>query len=571
MIAKNLIPAVSYVRMSTDRQEESPDQQRAEIARLAERGGYKILREYYDKGISGDATEKRVQFKKMIRDAEQARDFNAILCWDQDRFGRFDSLEAGKWIEPLRDAEVVLVTLAQGEIDWNSFEGRIVFGVTQEAKHQFLHDLSRNVLRGLVKSCESGNHFGMAPYGYDRVFYDATGAEVYRAKPSDGFRKPRNWSVKLTPSDDPQVVSTVRWIYDTYVGTDTTTRQLAIQLNRRGVASPAGCMWHARQVWWMLQNPVYVGTLTFGRKNRGKYNKLGVDGSIVKAKAKTDSGTIIVENNHPPLVERETFDAVQRKFQDRSQHNLKPTPNAYPLSGLVHCGHCGRRMRGQTARSKGKVYRYYRCPTADFTTGTGSDGCRNYCIRAEMLEHYLIRPVKQQLLDADGKESLRAEILAEIERQSMPATDVIKSLTNNLAMLESEIKQGARALLLAKPEDMQEASVLLAEWRAKRDALKSELDRLAKQQSGDSTAERLCNAAMKKLNRIEANLKSADPALLRHTYKQFFSKIELWFRPVGRRYFLLSTGLVHFNTLNVLSDVGCSGSCTPGEAATSTT
>ena len=89
------VAAVTYVRMSSDKQEESPEQQRAELAKLAERGGFQVVREYFDSAISGDATEKRKQFQKMIADAERG-EFKAILCWDQDRFGRFDSIEAGR-------------------------------------------------------------------------------------------------------------------------------------------------------------------------------------------------------------------------------------------------------------------------------------------------------------------------------------------------------------------------------------------------------------------------------------------------------------------------------------------
>ena len=51
----------------------------------------------------------------------------AVLCWDQDRFGRFDPLEAGYWIKPLRDAGIRLETVAQGRIDWEDFAGRIIF------------------------------------------------------------------------------------------------------------------------------------------------------------------------------------------------------------------------------------------------------------------------------------------------------------------------------------------------------------------------------------------------------------------------------------------------------------
>jgi site-specific DNA recombinase len=87
-----LTPAGSYIRMSGKQQEASPEQQWAEIRKMADRLGYKILREYFDEGISGDATQRRKAFQQMIRGTEEKRDYAAILCWDQDRFGRFDSI-----------------------------------------------------------------------------------------------------------------------------------------------------------------------------------------------------------------------------------------------------------------------------------------------------------------------------------------------------------------------------------------------------------------------------------------------------------------------------------------------
>ena len=49
MITKGkLTPAVAYIRMSSGKQEASPDQQRAEVAKLAEKHGCRIVREYFD-------------------------------------------------------------------------------------------------------------------------------------------------------------------------------------------------------------------------------------------------------------------------------------------------------------------------------------------------------------------------------------------------------------------------------------------------------------------------------------------------------------------------------------------
>src|SRR5437899_9340982 len=103
-------PAVTYYRMSTDKQEKSIEDERIEVERMAAREGYSILRDYVDEAISGDDTRKRKAFQQMIRDATDKRDFRFILCWDRKRFGRFHSVEAGYWISPLVQAGVQIHT-----------------------------------------------------------------------------------------------------------------------------------------------------------------------------------------------------------------------------------------------------------------------------------------------------------------------------------------------------------------------------------------------------------------------------------------------------------------------------
>lgn len=85
-------PVVGHIRMSTDKQEDSPEQQKAEINKLAKRVGYRVIRWFKDHGISGAKTHKRREFRRIILGAKERSDFKSILCWDQDRLGRFDSI-----------------------------------------------------------------------------------------------------------------------------------------------------------------------------------------------------------------------------------------------------------------------------------------------------------------------------------------------------------------------------------------------------------------------------------------------------------------------------------------------
>ncbi len=176
----------------------------------------------------------------MHADACSRPDFKCILVWDQDRFGRFDSLEAGHWIHPLRNAGVQLVTVADGPVDWSDFTGRVMFSLKQEGKHQFLIDLSRNTTRGHITSAISGFLCGQAaPYGFDRMIVDTAGVHQQRVRNGEEFVKSRAWKVTLVASDDPVKVETIHWLFRTYAEQDVGLRQLANALNKRGIPGPA--------------------------------------------------------------------------------------------------------------------------------------------------------------------------------------------------------------------------------------------------------------------------------------------------------------------------------------------
>jgi len=150
---------VGYIRMSTDKQEDCPAQQKAEITKLAQREGYRIIRWYEDHGISEAKTLKRPEFRHMIRDADDRGDFRAILCCDQERFGRFDSIEAGEWISPLRRAGVELVNVCHGRIDWEDFaaDNQVeVFSIVDLP--QFESERLRNFVRSIQQQIPFALH-----------------------------------------------------------------------------------------------------------------------------------------------------------------------------------------------------------------------------------------------------------------------------------------------------------------------------------------------------------------------------------------------------------------------------
>jgi len=85
---------VLYARYSSENQtENSIEGQLRECSEFAERKGYKVIKTYADRAISGKKADNRPQFMQMITDSKQ-KNFDAVIVWKIDRFSRdkYDSV-----------------------------------------------------------------------------------------------------------------------------------------------------------------------------------------------------------------------------------------------------------------------------------------------------------------------------------------------------------------------------------------------------------------------------------------------------------------------------------------------
>lgn len=75
-----------YVRVSTDQQ--TVQNQLADLQRVAERSGWEIVQVFQDQGISGaKSRDQRPQFDALLKAATR-REFDLIAAWSVDRLGR---------------------------------------------------------------------------------------------------------------------------------------------------------------------------------------------------------------------------------------------------------------------------------------------------------------------------------------------------------------------------------------------------------------------------------------------------------------------------------------------------
>ena len=322
-----LTPAACYIRMSSDKQDRSPAQQRAEIAKLASREGCFIAPglEFIDEGITGDSgPDQRPGFKAMLAAAAAGR-FKVLLAYDQDRVGRFDSLDAGKWLAPIRDSGVRIVTVVQGHIDLESSGGRIIYTVNQEAKKAFLIEHAAKTLRGkLATAARGGRNGGVLAYGMDRGLFDAAGALVRRLAPGESVRLAGH-IVRALPSTDEARVSAVRFLFGRYASAAVSFRALAGELATRGFPPPPSGEWNGAVVAGILRNPLYCGTARFGACSVAKYHCVrggeivAVNGNKGKRRTKPQEEWIPTPGAFQGIIPVAQFKRVQAQAAERSQ------------------------------------------------------------------------------------------------------------------------------------------------------------------------------------------------------------------------------------------------------------
>ena len=92
--------AAQYVRMSTDQQQYSTQNQADKIAEYAQQRNIDIVRTYADEGKSGLSIGGRASLQKLIADVETGvADFSIVLVYDVSRWGRFqDADEAAFYV-----------------------------------------------------------------------------------------------------------------------------------------------------------------------------------------------------------------------------------------------------------------------------------------------------------------------------------------------------------------------------------------------------------------------------------------------------------------------------------------
>ena len=148
--------AVLYLRVS--KQEQTVENQRAELERVAAARGWRIVGVFKDEGISGTfGREVRAQYDAMLKQGVQAK-YDVVLAWDVTRLSRSLS-DLVATLDELHACGIDLY-LHQQAVDTTTPAGKALFqmcGVFAEFERGML---SERVKAGLIRAKEEGKVLG---------------------------------------------------------------------------------------------------------------------------------------------------------------------------------------------------------------------------------------------------------------------------------------------------------------------------------------------------------------------------------------------------------------------------
>ncbi len=260
--------AAMYVRMSTEHQQYSIENQTAAMEIYAASRQMEIVKIYTDGGKSGLSFSGRLGLQQLIADVkERTKEYSDILVLDLTRWGRFQDVDESAHYEYLcRSGGFKLHYVAEQFENDGSVSSSIIKNVKRAMAAEYSRELSKKVYAGQCRLIEKGfRQGGHAGYGLRRLLIDENRQPKCELLPGQrkSFQTDR---VILVPGPDEEVQN-VRWIYTSFVQDGLTETEIAERLNVRGVLTDLGRSWTRSTVHQILINEKYIGNNIFNRRS----------------------------------------------------------------------------------------------------------------------------------------------------------------------------------------------------------------------------------------------------------------------------------------------------------------
>jgi len=314
---KPLIPAVQYLRMSTDKQEYSIDHQKDHNGKFAIQHGFGVIHDYIEPGISGVTAEDRPQFLQMLDDLCSGRvRCKAVLIYDMSRFGRFQIPTESMYHEhKLAMMNIRLIQCTKEYREQESYADTFMRFLEAQAAGQQSNDLSWRVYRAAKRFVAMGfKQGGIAGYGLRRFETDGRG-NLIDEKPMEHLQRKRfaTSRVILMPGPEEEV-EWIRWMYDQFFHYRQRPAQIAAMLNAKGILSDHGRTWTDTVVKEILTNEKYIGNNVYNRTSC-RITTIGEkNGKLIR---NPESEWVRYKKAYPAIIDDVLFEQVQDIINSR--------------------------------------------------------------------------------------------------------------------------------------------------------------------------------------------------------------------------------------------------------------
>ena len=500
---------VAYLRVSKDTSQS--DRQREGINEWAKTNAIRIAHFYCDDQGSNprDMAEKRADFQQMLRDLQMSL-FDALVVFEQDRFGFKDVAQFFTLISILRDNGVELWSVKDGNLS-NEDAGTVFMATagaltsTEEVKTKGHRSLSKKILLARAGKWTGG----YPPYGLDVVCKDERGDFKWRLvwvghhrririgpdgaeQPYDGKGNVPGRDERDIPTFAPSIraerLDVVRRVFQWFVEECISPSRIAARLNDLRTDPVFGSQWNKQKIKMLLSNPAYVGFPCINKRGGSRYWEY-VDGQLIpvrSTKGRVKGGRRRKREDHvgpstpvyEPIVSPAVFEQAQQRLEARSRAYREKVPTtkaprvaAFWLRNLLVCAGCNAPMRAWNAQGAKIPYRSYCCGTYGTFGPNNSAGCRSNRVKAEVLEGLVDRYLAETheklgaILESYGQRSRGVSegpdaVLVEKEEHVRTIRRRIRS-----AVIEHESEHGVHVWCELYAEATKETETVIIEGR----------------------------------------------------------------------------------------------------------
>ena len=407
----------AYCRVSTDEEDQlnSLDTQvKYYTGKIAENPNWTMVGIYADEGITGTRTDKREKFLKLMRDCEKGK-VDLILTKSTTRFAR-NTVDSLTWIRKLR-AMGIGVYFEEQNLDSLKAENETLLGFFSVMAQSESESISANVKWGIQKRMKNGTYslrFKML-----------------------GLRKGDDGNPYIVADEAEVVRALFRMILD-----GASLGQLKDFLESNNIKTPEGKdVWSISVIRYMLSNEKYVGDVLYQKTFRT---------DCISKKAKVNRGEVtryLISNNHPAIIDRDTFNLVQAELARRNNKRKKLDSAVteqgkysakYALTELLVCGSCGGSFRRTSKSAKGRTTYYWRCVSR---IEHGKTYCKDSAgIEEQMLHEAICRCLSKMMANSGEVFSLIQSNLSYAVSGNNAALDVF-SIEKQMNELKVDIQQ----------------------------------------------------------------------------------------------------------------------------------